>query len=413
MFQHVPESRDWVLKINGQPVPYPAADYAAVGRVTRYMADLSLEAWQEYTLGRVLAAVNAGADAIMFDNSLSIYGRELLEQFTARALATARERNPQVLVMSNYGNDLVLAARAVNAITSEQGWEPGIFDSPGPAPDRWNSRPSFVSVSGGLLVLNAGQLRTLWAVSQGERPVLVEYGNRHTGDRFLNTLPPAHQKLALAECAAFHAANEQYHESTTLRELFFGQQPALENWDAVAQYDAFLQTYAEYYRQPASLADVAVIVDSNVSDIPFLNTLAARNLIYDVVFEEDATAEALGRYRIVIASPSVAVRPGWKHYDEVTPAELEAASPGSVVAPDSVVVNFNGQSQGTRMLVHLLNYADAPAFDTDVKVNGRFTTARLLSPDINPRSIPVQADGQFTHFRVPELWVYDLVVLEH
>jgi hypothetical protein len=412
MFLNVPESRDWVLRINGQPIPYPSANYAAVGRVTRYMANLSLEAWQQYTLGRVVAAADAGADAVVFDNSLAIYGRELLEQFTARALAEARKSNPQILVMSNYGTDLIIAARAENAITSEQGWEPGIFDSPGPAPDQWNSAASFVRVSGGLMVLNAGLLRALWAVSQGVRPVAVEYGNRHTGDRFANTLPPAHQKLALAECAAFHAANEQFHESTTLRELFFGQRPAVENWDAVAQYNAFLQKYAEFYREPTSLAEVAVIVDSNVSDIPFLNTLAARNLIYDVVFESDATSESLERYRIVIAAPSVAVRPGWKRYDEIVPAELEAASPGSLTAPDSVVVNFNGQSQTSRMLVHLLNYADAPAFNTDLKVNGRFATAQLLSPDIDPRSIPVQVDGQFTQIRVPELRVYDLVVLE-
>src|SRR5215469_16558265 len=325
MFEQVPQSRDWILRINGQPVPYGAADYAAVGRVTRYMADLSLEAWQEYTLARVVAAVNAGADAIVFDNSSSIYPRELLEQFTARALAEARKSNPQVLLSSNYSRDLIIAARSENAITSEEGWEPGLFTSPGPPPDRWNSSPGFVSVSEGLLVLNAGLLRALWAVSEGVRPVAVEYSNRHTGDRFLNTLPAAHQKLALAECAAFHAANEQYHESLTLRDLFYGQEPAKENWDAVAQYNSFLQKYAQYYQEPASLAGVAVIVDAKVSDLAFLNSLAARNLIYDVVFEQDAISGNLARYRIVIAAPSVAVRAGWRRYQDVSPAELEAA----------------------------------------------------------------------------------------
>jgi hypothetical protein len=413
MFLHVPESKDWVLRINGQPVPYGTADYAAVGGVTRYMADLSLEAWQEYTLARVVAAVKAGADAIVFDNSVSIYSRELLEQFTARALARAREVNPQVVLSSNYSRDLVIAARAENALTSEQGLEPGMFASQGAPPDPWNSAPSFVTVSNGLLALNAGLLRTLWAVSQGVRPVAVEYGNRHSGDRFLNTLPPAHQKLALAECAAFHAANEQYHESETLRDLFFGQDAAtIENWDAVAQYNSFFQQYAEFYREPTSLAGVAVVVDAKVGDLPFLNTLAAHNLIFDVVFEEDTTPANLEQYRIVIAAPSVAVRSGWKRYEDVMPAELEAVSPGSVTAPDSVVVNFNGQSQTRRMLIHLLNYADTPVFDTDLKVNGRFATARVLSPDIDPRSIPVQADGKFTEIRIPELRTYDVVVLE-
>jgi hypothetical protein len=105
MFAHVPESRGWLLKINGEPVPYGTADYAVVGKVTRYLADLSLEAWQEYALARVTAAVDAGADGIMVGNSSSYYSRELLQQFTARALYEARKKNPQVLVSSNYGRD--------------------------------------------------------------------------------------------------------------------------------------------------------------------------------------------------------------------------------------------------------------------------------------------------------------------
>ena len=412
MFAHEPQSRDWLLMINGQPVPYGTADYAAVGQVTRYLADLSLKAWQEYTLARVIAAVEAGADAIMFDNNASAYSRVLLEQFTARALSEARKKNPQVLLSSNYGRDMLIAARTENALTSEQGWEPGIFDSQGPPPDRWNSSADFVTVSGGLLVLNAGLLRTLWAVSQGVRPVAVEYGNRHSGDRFLNTLPPAHQKLALAECAAFHAANEQYHESTALRELFFGEEPAIENWDAVAEYNAFFHKYAEFYQQPISLAGIAVIVDSAVTDIAFLDELAARNLIYDVVFEQDANPVDLARYQVVLAAPSVPLRSGWKRYEDATPAELVTAAPASVTAPDSVVMNIHRDSGAGRVFVHLLNYADTAVLDVDLKVRGRFSGARLFSPDIDPRSVPVYSDGQFTQVRVPELRIYDLVVLD-
>ena len=412
MFTHVPESRNWLLKINGQPVPYGTADYAAVGQVTRYLADPSLPAWQEYTLGRVIGAVEAGADGIMFDNNSSYYSRELLEELTARALFEARKRNPQILLSSNYGRDMIIAARTENSLTSEQGWEPGIFDSPGPPPDQWNSPPDFVSVSSGLLVLNAGLLRTLWAVSEGVRPVAVEYSNRHSGDRFLTTVPPAHQKLALAECAAFHAANEQYHESTALRELYFGEDSAIANWDVVAQYNAFFQKYAEFYRQPISLADVAVIVDSAVTDIAVLDALAARNLIYDVVFEQDAKPAILEKYRTVLGAPSVPLRSGWRRYEDETPAELEAASPGSVTAPDSVVVNIHGQSHTGRVLVHLLNYADTPVLDIELKVRGQFSSARLFSPDIDAVSIPVSSDGQFTHVRIPELRIYDLVVLD-
>jgi hypothetical protein len=64
------------------------------------------------------------------------------------------------------------------------------------------------------------------------------------------------------------------------------------------------------------------------------------------------------------------------------------------------------------MLVHLLNYADTPVLDVDLKVHGRFSSARLFSPDIDARLMPVSSDGQSTQIQVPELRTYDLVVLE-
>jgi hypothetical protein len=64
------------------------------------------------------------------------------------------------------------------------------------------------------------------------------------------------------------------------------------------------------------------------------------------------------------------------------------------------------------MLIHLLNYADSPVFDFDVKVNRQFARAHLLSPDIDPRSIPVFTEGQFTRIQIPELQIYDLVLLD-
>lgn len=411
MFARVPESKNWILIINGQPVPYPGADYESLGRVTRYMADLSLEAWQEYVLARVIAALEAGADGIMFDNSLSIYSRELLEQFTARALNIARTKNPLVLVSSNYHFDIAIAARTENAITSEDGLEPGLFDSEGPPPDRCNSAVYFVKVPEGFLALNAGLLRTLWAVSEGVRPVGVEYGNRHSGNRFLNTFSPTHQKLALAECAAFHAALEQFHESKTLSDLYFHEQTATENWRAVGEYNSFFQANDRFYVEPKSLAGVAVVIDSTAKDMVFLNTLAAKDLIFDVVYEQDATTDTLSHYSIVVGAPSVGLRATWKRYEDLDQRDIDAASPAILKGPDSVLMNVNGQLETSLELVHLLNYADQVAADLELKVRGRFSSAQLLSPDLPRRSLPIITEGNFTLIRIPELRIYDLLVL--
>ena len=99
MFAHQPESRNWVLEKDGQPVPYGAADYKRVGRVTRYMADLRKTGWQEEVLRRALAAVTAGVDGLNFDNNdPGLYGPggpELMGQFKARLLVEGRKRRRQ------------------------------------------------------------------------------------------------------------------------------------------------------------------------------------------------------------------------------------------------------------------------------------------------------------------------------
>jgi hypothetical protein len=100
--------------------------------------------------------------------------------------------------------------------------------------------------------------------------VIVEYGNRHTGDRFLHTPSPAHQKLALAECAAFHATNSQFHESMTLRDLYYGELDSMENWNEVSRYNSFLQNNATFYEGPKSVARIAVVIDAKAKDIAAL-----------------------------------------------------------------------------------------------------------------------------------------------
>jgi hypothetical protein len=79
MFEHVPESRHWIqLGADGKPVPYGSGDYAKVGRVTRYMADLGNLQWREYLKKRVDLAVEAGADGIIYDNN---FGSHLVDLY--------------------------------------------------------------------------------------------------------------------------------------------------------------------------------------------------------------------------------------------------------------------------------------------------------------------------------------------
>ena len=421
MFQRVPESKRWVLMRNGQPVPYGAANYQGVGRVTRYMADLSQKGWQDYVMRRALAAVAAGADGLSFDNNSGT--AQELGEFKRRVLTEARKENARVLVNSNYHAETYLAARYENAITTEDGREPGIYSDP-QAVDiirEMARRGGTVKVRGGELVTNIGLLRSLWAVSEEWRPVIVEDGGRYRADpwsqqlgfsRFLRQMSPHHLKLAAAECQAFHASLETYQEGLVLRDLYFGKRGALKSWDAYGEYNVFFERNAALYSGPVSLAQVAVVTTDK--DLPFLNMLAARNLIYDVIYDVDASRVKLDRYALVIAAPSVTPREGWKRYETLQPAELEAVSPVRVVAPDSVLVNVYGQKGTKRTLVQLLNYADAPVNGVEVMVRGKFSQGELLSPDPGtPKTpVPVEQQGEYATVRIPKLVIYGIIALE-
>jgi len=443
MFEQVPESKNWLLKRNGQPVPYGAGDYQKVGRVTRYMADLSHKGWQDFVLARALAAVSAGADGLMFDNNFD--SREQLEQFKSRVLTEARKRNPHILVNSNYHEGMYIAARYENAITTEDGKEPGIFrlaareedsrlsEDGKKHPDRgvdpgisrsgssgkamWSAKNEeySVGVRDGQLVLNVGLLRSLWAVSQGWRPITVEYGARHIGDRFNNMYSVAHLKLALAESHAFHASLETYQEAKTLRDLYFNEKNALEHWQALGQYNAFFQKHAALYASPQSLACIAVVIGSRDSDIAFLNRLAARNVMYDVIYVADATTSQLAKYSVVIAAPSIPQpRPEWKRLEKISDENLIDLSLIRTHAPDTVIVNVHRQAETSRTLVHLLNYSTSPIQGVEIAVKGKFKEARLFSPDLGTetRTLQTKPEGEATRVQAPRLEVYDLIVLE-
>jgi hypothetical protein len=50
------------------------------------------------------------------------------------------------------------------------------------------------------LVTNLGRLRLLKGLDAGWKPVLVEFGGRRNGHRFLNHDPPLAFQLAIGEC---------------------------------------------------------------------------------------------------------------------------------------------------------------------------------------------------------------------
>ncbi len=289
MLEHVPGSLSWVqLDSQGAPLYY--------SRPNRYMADIRNGEWIDLEKARVRAAVEADADALWIDNTFSYYGEENVAHLIDALYNEAVRTNPHFVIMSNYNERVYTWGRLQNGVSTEDGQEPGYYT---------DKQPPYV-------VTNAGLLRYNYAVGEGWRPVSMEDGGRHWGDRMTTPMAPQKWQLAIAECAMHHVSLEPYSEGLYLRDLYFGDSRALEGWRAIGAYNAFLEKNEGYYSHPQSLARVAVLSDATDFIVPYLNQLSERDLNYDVMFNYQAPREdQLKRYRVIVLPNTNPLRAEW------------------------------------------------------------------------------------------------------
>lgn len=441
MYLNVPESRSWAaIGKNGQPVPYGAAQYKAMGRVTRYMADLSNPGWRAYLRKRIDLALDAGADGVIYDNNFS----DALFETYRDIYQYGASRKSDFLLMGNFHATTYVFNRLVNAITTEDGIEPGVY-------------------AGGL-VNNIGLHRIHSALSGGWKPAMIEHGRREldsadAGNRRLRgPMSGQRSQLAMAESMMFSIGTEIFVEGGFAHGLWTGDAEATAVWKAIARYNAFFAENEAYYAGGRSLASIAVILDDRSATVPLLNALAARGVIYDVLYEHDLTREKLAPYAAValltaetvrgraisaleqyaagggklFAAGKAAIldenghtrsRPAlfaskqcvyWEQLpamDELARAlrAAEKSPPVRVEAAPGILYNVVAQPDKGRTLVHLLNYTLRPASNIRIAVRDGFSDARLLSPD-SPREPGRRISP--AEVEVPSPAVYDLLVLE-
>jgi hypothetical protein len=466
MYQHVPESRNWAyLGKDGKPVQYSAGDYSKMGRVTRYMADLSKPEWRAYLRRRIDLALDAGADGVIYDNNFSNY---LLDTYRDM-YQYGSSRKKDFLLMGNFHANTYVFNRVINCITTEDGVEPGIYaESNLTNRRRARDRSSLLPLDGGFLVNNMGLFRIQGALSDGWKPVMVEDGGREVGQRETTPMSPARHKLALAEAMMYGISMELFVEGAFAHGLQTGDPETRRIWAAIGQYNRFFADNAAYYTGTKSLAPLAIVLDDRSSDVGLLNALAGHNVVYDVLYENDLTREKLAAYAAVALLTADTVRAkalaaiegfvaeGGKlfaagnaatldetgkqrpkpaffgrktgkgesiYYEKLPPidelaAALSEAARHAVVqveAPKGVFYNAlvqpaaRGQS---RVLIHLLNYTGHAARNIKVISQGKFEEISLLSPDSSRDPVRVSASsGPVTEVEVPELATYSLLVL--
>lgn len=459
MFEHVPESRNWVqISDNGKPVPYGAGDYSKMGRVTRYMANLGNSEWVKYLEKRVDLALDAGADGIIYDNNFSSHLMNVYQDIYRHGSS----RKKDFLLMGNFHQDTYVLNRLVNSMTTEDSVEPGVYAKAHVRQERMTQE---VPVRDGLLVNNMGLFRIHEALSDGWKPIMIEDNVREIGERMATPMSAARQQLALAEAMSFGIGMELFVEGAFAQGLSESDPKAMVIWNAIGKYNRFFAEQEQYYTGTRSLSPVAVVLDDRSEGVPLLNGLAARRVLFDVIYERDLSPEKLAPYHAVtiltaqtvheralavlksfvagggrlFAAGDVATydetahkrpRPAWfgqqvgkgeciyyertPSVDELAKTLLQAGGVGPVLveAPSGVCYNVVEQPRNGRTLVHLLNYTPEPADGVKVVLRKKYRSIWLISPDAEEKHQLVLPSGSPAELKLPAVGVYSLLILE-
>ena len=421
-----PAAANWpCIGKDGKPVPYGAANFAKVGRITRYMADLTKPEWRDYLRGRVDLAIDAGADGITYDNNFGSCLAEVYHELQQHAAS----RKKDFLMMGNFHANTYVLNRLLNSLTTEDGLEPGCY-----ANVSSNLCRRVTPLAGGSLANNIGLLRIHEALGAGWKPAMVECGLRETGDRLLNLMTPRHTQLALAESMAFGVAHELFVEGKVAHQLSSGDRAAWESWRAAGAYNRFFAEHEALYLGARSQADIAVVLDDGAANVALLDGLAAHGVLFNVLYEGDLNSALLQRYKAALvvagsvrAGARVAleefaahggglIRPSANISAAALAVELKRACGeplATLAVPEGVLFNVAVQAQRKRLVVHLLNYTDHPVEKIKLTVQGRYKKCTLFSPDVQmqTRCGSVVVD-QKTTVEIPALDIYSVLTLE-
>lgn len=423
-----PETKNYGLWMHGIPMFYAGPTMADLHiSWDRRLADARKPGWRAYLLKKAAMAVDAGVDAIMWDNMIG-YDEglaQLLNETQLMAERKARETGrPKIMV---YANIHIAPDRFSMNDINEVIWEEDGKDTPGVWNGHWQ-------------VENARKIKFLTGEKQPWQPLMYENDLYHCGPRERCIPSPAEQKLSIAEAYAFGAATSRNLEGRFLSALIKGEPEAHEAWTAIAQYNRFIDQHQELYRDVAPAARVALI-----SAEP-QNRLADEFLKQSVLFETKVLSHLdkgmpLDRFKVLVmpsglpkltaeqklrldafaANGGVIIRAEKAEVGIAARAEAALAGPHLSLEPHGYVLgNLTRKADGRTLILHLLNYDhQAPAENVKVRLDlsglvqdtGRWEV-KVVSPDeMRPRLTSISLHGSIIQFTLGRIEHYTVLTL--
>ena len=423
-----PETKKYGLWKHGIPMFYAGPTKTDLQiSWKRRLADARKPGWRAYLLKKAELAVDAGVDAIVWDNMIGHNDglAQLLDDTQRMAERKARETGrPKVMV---YANVHISPDRFGMNDINEVIWEEDGKDTPGVWGGKWQ-------------VDNARKIKFLSGEKQLWQPLNYENDLYHCGPRERCVPSPAEQKLSIAEAYAFGAATSRNIEGRFLSALIKGEPEAREAWTAIAQYNHFLIEHQELYHQAAPAARIALV------SVEPRNTLADEFLKRSVFFETKVLAHLdkgvpLEQFKVLVipsdlpklsreekarlaafaAGGGVIITAG--KAGAAIAARAEAASGGprlSLEPRGHVLGQLTGKPDGRTLILHLLNYDhQVPAENVKVRLElsglvrdlSRWEV-KVLSPDAaEPQLAGLSLHGTVAEFTLGRIEHYTVVAL--
>ena len=421
-----PETKNYGLWMHGIPLFYAGPTMSDL-QISwgRRLADTRKPGWRGYLLKKAELAVDAGVDAIVWDNMIGYDDglAQLLDDTQRMTERKAQETGrPKVMVEANI--HIAPDRFAMNDI-NEVIWEEDGKDTPGVWNGHWQ-------------VDNARKIKFLSGEKQLWQPLKYENDLYHCGPRERCILSPAEQKLSIAEAYMFGAATSRNIEGRFLAALIKGEPEAQEAWAPVAQYNHFLVKHRELYHQVVPVAQIALmsagpqnpLADEFIKQSVFFETKVLPHMDKGVPLDRfkvlvmppnlpKLSAEQKARLDQFAAGGGVIIRAGKAEPEIAAPAEAAAAGPRLSLEPCRYVLGqLTRKPDGRTLILHLLNY-DHHAAAENVKVrldlNGLVEDlsrweVKVLSPDeTQPQLAVLSLHRRIIEFTVRRIEHYTVV----
>jgi hypothetical protein len=423
-----PETRNYGLRMHDIPMFYAGPTWTDLHiSWDRRLADARYPGWRAYILKKAELAVDAGVDAIVWDNMIGYDDglAQLLDETQRMAERKARETGrPKVMV---YANIHISPDRFAMNDINDAIWEEDGKDSPGVWHGKWQ-----VENARNIKFLNGEKL--LW------QPLMYENDLYHCGPRERCIPSAAEQKLMIAEDYTFGAATSRNIEGRFLSALINGEPKAREAWAAIAQYNTFVAQHADLYHDVMPAARIALI--STEPRNPLADEFLKRSVFFEtkvlshldkgaplnqfkvVVMPVELpkfTAEQRARLDAFTTGGGVIVRARKADPAIAERAEAAAEGPRLSLQPRGYVLGQLTRKPGGRTLIlHLLNYDQhAPARNVKVRLELRGLVqdlshwqVKVLSPDAaQPQFADLCLHGSVIEFTLRRIEHYTVVTL--